>query len=157
MTLLAYRQGHACQPRTTEPDEVAEAEHHVVKAARKEELSPRLTPQGQALLQASRAVTRTVQPSAASMREAYLHSLGLKCVLSRHRHSPHPVPASAPMQLAPACMQPFPAPAQLPVSTCLEALVPERVGKLRWSCWQLGKSHVICLACTILYCCSASR
>ena len=50
-----------------------------MKAARKEELSPRLTVQGQALLQASRAATRAVQPTAASMREAYLLSLSLKC------------------------------------------------------------------------------
>ena len=51
-----------------------------MKAARKEEQSPRLTPQGQALLQASRAVTRTIQPTAASMREVYMHSLSFKCV-----------------------------------------------------------------------------
>ncbi len=50
-----------------------------MKAARKEELSPRLTPQGQSLLQASRAAVRAIQPTAASMREAYLHSLSLKC------------------------------------------------------------------------------
>lgn len=79
MDFLQRRQGHVCQPETAEPGEAAEAEHHVVKAARKDELSPRLTPQGQALLQASRAVTRAIQPSAGSMREAYLHSLGFKC------------------------------------------------------------------------------
>ncbi|CAL5224169.1 g6809 [Coccomyxa viridis] len=72
------RQGQVCQPPAAEPEEAAQAEHHVVKAARKEELSPRLTVQGQALLQASRAATRAVQPTAASMREAYLLSLSLK-------------------------------------------------------------------------------
>ena len=75
---LVCRQGQACQSLTAEPEEAAEAEHHVVKAARKEELSPRLTTQGQALLQASRAAMRAIQPTAASMREAYLHSLSLK-------------------------------------------------------------------------------
>ena len=79
MDVLERRQGHICQPETAKPEEAAEAEHHVVKAARKDELSPRLTSQGQALLQASRAATRAVQPSAGSMREAYLHSLNFKC------------------------------------------------------------------------------
>ena len=79
MNAPVCRQGHACQPRTAKPEEAAEAEHHIVKAARKEELSPRLTPQGQVLLQASRAVTRAVQATAASMREAHLRSLSLKC------------------------------------------------------------------------------
>ena len=72
------RQGQTSQPQSAEPEEAVESEHHVEKARRKEELSPWLTPQGRALLEASRAVTRAITPTAPSMRKAFSQALSFK-------------------------------------------------------------------------------
>lgn len=66
------------QAQTAEPEEAAEAEHHVEKAARKEEVPHRETPRGQALLQGAKDVALSVQPTPASMRDAFMQSLSFK-------------------------------------------------------------------------------
>ena len=63
-------------------DEAAEAEHHIEKAARTEEPSARVTPQGQALLQACARVPCSLQPTAESVRDSCMLTLSLRQVPS---------------------------------------------------------------------------
>ena len=68
-------------------DEATEAEHHVEKAARTEEPSARVTPQGQALVQACARVPRSLQPTADSVQDSCMLTLSLRqvpyfCLLS---------------------------------------------------------------------------
>jgi hypothetical protein len=75
---ISCRQGPAWQGAGTEPEEAAEAEHHVEKAARKEVAPPRSTPQGRALLQAAQSAAQAVHPGAAAVRKAFMQYLSLK-------------------------------------------------------------------------------
>ena len=63
-------------------DEAAEAEHHVEKAARTEEPSARVTPQGQALLQACSRLPHSLRPAADSVRDSCMLTLSLRQVPS---------------------------------------------------------------------------
>ena len=74
------RQGQGAQADSADADEAPQAEHHIEKAARMEEPSARVTPRGQALLQACARVLPSLHPTAESVGDSCMLTLSLRQV-----------------------------------------------------------------------------